>query len=296
MSVVSRLKSGGYAAALAALSCAGTVHAQEAEQAEDSTIIVTGEVSREVDEGEVRSQTRAITPRGSIIGQPLARFQQPVCPGVWGLSGESAQLIIDRIYYNAEAAGLALNEDAGCAANVIVAFVPDPHAEFQSLRDARNPLVEGLSYWERKRVAETDGPVLAWNVVSTRTAAGQARTGRPPVYDGTEMSRLSSATRRDIESAVVLIDVDAMLALDGIAVADYATMRLLARTRPPRNDEPVYGTILSLFDNPADAPERMTDFDRAYLASLYAGRANTPGGMALRNVGDLMEQGVEGAD
>ncbi len=276
---------------LGALALARPLAAQQ-----DDTIVVTGEIERQVDEMEVRQQARAITERGNIIGAPLARFQQPVCPGVWGLEGASAQLVIDRIYYNAEAAGLELDEDAGCAANVIVAFVPDPHAEFDALRTSRHPLVEGLTFWERKRVSQVDGPVLAWNVVSTRTAYGQARSGRPPVYDGTDMSRLNSATRRDIESAVVLIDVDALGTIDAIAVADYATMRLLARTRPPRDDEPAYGTILSLFDNPVEAPGRMTEFDRAYLASLYAGEDNRPGNMALRNVGDLMERGVEGMD
>ena len=288
-------KHAAIAAALGAMVSAAPALAQEAGDP-NSTIVVTGEVERQVDEEEVRSQARAITPRGNTIGAPLARFQQPVCAGVWGLEGESAQMMIDRIYYNAEAAGLSLNEEAGCAANVVVAFAADPHAEFESLREAQHPLVEGLSFWDRKRVTMVQGPVLAWSVVSTRTANGQTRGGQPPVFDGTEMSRLSSATRRDIESAVVLIDVDALGMIDGIAVADYASMRLLARTRPPRGDEPAYATILSLFDNPAQAPERMTDFDRAYLASLYSGRDNRPGSMALRNVGDLMERGVEGAD
>ncbi len=97
--------------------------AQDAGETEnDNTIVVTGQAEGEVDSGEVREQARSITPRGAVIGEPLARFQQPVCPGVWGLSGESAQLIIDRIYHNAEAIGLDLSTEPGCTANIVVAF------------------------------------------------------------------------------------------------------------------------------------------------------------------------------
>ncbi len=255
--------------------------------AEDDTIVVEGQ--RETEAMEVRRQAQTITPRGAVQGEPLARFQQPICPGVWGLSGESAQIIIDRIYFNAEQIGLELDEEAGCAANVIVAFVPDPQEEFAQLRAVNHDLVAGLSYWERKRIAGQQGPALVWNVVTTRTSDGQTRMGDPPIFDTTQASRLTSGTRRDLELSMVMIASDAIADLDGIAVADYATMRTLARTRPPGEGEAAYGTILSLFDDPANAPAQLTDFDRAYLASLYSGRANLPGQYALRNVDDLME-------
>ena len=281
----------GLGLAIGACGLAAPLSAQDQPTDED-TIIVTGE-GEEFDRGEVRQQARVITPRGSTIGQPLARFQQPICPGVWGLSGESAHLIIDRIYYNAELAGLRLNEEAGCTANVIVAFVPDVETELAEMAAAGHGLVSGLTFWERKRLLDQEGPVRAWNVVTTRTSDGQARSGNPPTFDTTQISRTNSGTRRDIELSMVMIDTAAIANLDGIAVADYATMRTLARTLPPR-DEAAFATILALFDDPVSAPDRLTDFDRAYLVSLYSGRANTPGGMALRNVDDVMEAGVEG--
>lgn len=259
--------------------------------ANEGTIVVTGQNEAPIDGGEVRSQARSITPRGSTIGQPLARFQQPICPGVWGLDAESAQLIIDRIYYNAEQIGLDLNEEAGCTANVLAVFVTDPHEEFAGLRTDDHSLVSGLSYWEQKRVSETEGPVLVWNAVSTRTRDGQARSGNPPVFDSTSISRTNSGTRRDLELSVVMIDSDTLGDMDGVAVADYVTMRTLARTNPPRGDA-AYGTILALFDNPDDAPDRMSDFDMAYLRSLYAGRANMPANMALGGIDRLMEGGA----
>ncbi|GAA0273191.1 hypothetical protein GCM10009127_12030 [Alteraurantiacibacter aestuarii] len=255
----------------------------------DNSIIVTGRLDRTVDGSEVRAQARAITPRSQAFGDPLARFQQPICAGVWGLNPESAQLIIDRIYSNAEEIGVDLEEEPGCPPNVLVLFVADPRDELDQLREARHYLVSGLSFWESKRLSEQEGPVRAWNVVTTRTRDGQARMGRPPVFDSTEISRLNSGTRTDLELSVVMIDSGAIAQLDGVAVADYVTMRTLARTSPPHADA-AYGTILALFDNPAQAPERITSFDLAYLRSLYRSRANTPGNRALGGIGDLMDR------
>lgn len=252
-------------------------------------IIVTAELPEDApDAGEIRAQARAVTPRGTVTGEPLARFQVPICPGVWGLSRESAQYMIDRIYHNAEAAGLELDERAGCAANVIVAFVDDPHGEFADMVAHNHQLVDALSFWEKKRVADTQGPVLAWNVVSTRTSAGEGRSGHPPVFEATDSSRLNSGTRRDMQASVIMLDTDLLEDLDGLALADYATMRTLARTRPVGEGDAAVGTILSLFDDPVNAPQSLTEFDRAYLASLYAGRANQPGNTALRDLDERM--------
>ena len=276
--------------AAAALAAGTPVLAQDNHRERDE-IQVTGErEAGEVNPGEVRQQARAVTPRGTVAGEPLARFTDPICPGVWGLSGESAQYIIDRIYYNAEAAGMDLEETAGCGANVIVIFVDEPHDEFADMVRHSHHLVNALSFWDQKAVRETEGPVLSWNVVATRTSGGQDRSGHPPVFEATDSTRLVSGTRRDIQASVIMFDTDLLEDLDGLALADYATMRLLARTRPVEQGDTAYGTILSLFADPVNAPQSMTQFDRAYLASLYAGRANQPGNLALRDMDERMEE------
>lgn len=272
------------AATLAIAIAAGPALAQD-----DDTIVV--EALRDADRSEVNEQTRAITPRATSVGQPLARFQRPICVGVYGMSGDSAALIADRIYYNAEAMGLSVDATPGCTANVIAAFVADPQAEFATLRARYSGLVEGLSYWEKKAVWTTDGPVLAWNVISTRTAGGQERSGNPPVFDDTQISRLNTGIRRDMELSIVMIDTDALVGVDGVAVADYVTMRALAKTRVPKADDANFATILTLFDNPGDAPARLTDFDRAYIGSLYASRENLPANMAFADMTQLMVEG-----
>lgn len=260
----------------------------------DPDITVTGEVEAgEVDPGEVRSQARAITPRGGVLNEPLARFQDPVCVGVWGLSGDSASFVIDRIYYNAEAAGIALNDQPGCAANVIVAFVAEPKAEFADMVAARHQIVDGLTQDDRNRVTRTEGPVLAWHLVASRTDTGESRNGRPPSFESTQTSRLNAGMRRDMVLSVVMIDSDLLSDLDALALADYATMRALARTRPVDQNGNATGTVLALFDDPVNAPQSLTAFDRAYLASLYDSRADLPGQYALRDLDERMEREAE---
>lgn len=260
----------------------------------DPDITVTGQVEAgEVDPGEVRQQARAITPRGGVINEPLARFQDPVCVGVWGLSGDSASFVIDRIYYNAEQAGIALDDQPGCAANVIVAFVADPKAEFADMVEARHQIVDGLTQDDRNRVTRTEGPVLAWHLVASRTDTGESRNGRPPTFESTQTGRLNAGMRRDMVLSVVMIDSDLLSDLDALALADYATMRALARTRPVDQHGNATGTVLALFDDPVNAPQGLTAFDRAYLASLYDSRADLPGQYALRDIDERMAREAE---
>ena len=94
-------------------------------------------------------------------------------------------------------------------------------------------------------------------------------------------SKIYLATREDIEFVVVLFDLEKMKGKTLVQLADYATMRGLARTRPVEGAEnsgdQAMETILALFDPGSPPPAEMTEFDRAYLAALYDGIPNIPG-------------------
>lgn len=255
-----------------------------------------------------RQQARNITHRLGSTSEPLARFQRPICAGVWGMTEENAALVISRIYDNARRIELEIDETEGCAANVWAIFVDDPAATFAELREDNGWMVRDLSFSERNVVEDQEGPARAWNVTTTRTAEGQVvatgfetvaanmlsqqnpDAGGAPIAPTSNMSRLESAVRRDIELSVVLIDRSALADLDAFAIADYATMRLLARTLEPSRDTP-YGTIMTLFSEDSGV-DRMTAFDVAYLRALYRGDAHRQGTRALTNLDSLMAQEV----
>lgn len=282
----------GLAAAVFAMALPATAQDADPEGQDDSgEIVVEGD---RIDRGAAAEQARDITSNTGGWGDPLPRFQQPVCPGVWGLEPANAQDVIDRIYDNAERAGVPVSEEADCGANLWVIFVDDPHATFEELRRDNSFMVRYLSNNDRDRAARQEGPALAWSVVTTRNREGQViSTGNVspselPTNPVTLMTRGNSAVRRDIEMSVVLIERGALAELDAYSVADYATMRALARTVEPHEAGP-FGTVLALFDQGSD---RMTEFDLAYLQDLYSSRATQPGRQLHGRVAALMERAL----
>lgn len=268
-----------------ALAFASPALAQDAEPRgsdDDDVIVVEGD--RAVTVRDVRRQAGSVTPRAGTAGAPLARMRREICAGVYGLAPESARLVIDRIYFNAEAVGLTVSQEEGCTANVVVAVVDDPHAQFAELRRVDSPLVQGIDLWERKRVADQQGPAIAWNAIATTAYDGSIPNGgRPPVFESTMSGRTETHTLREIMVSVVLVDADALAGLDGVTLADYATMRTLAHTRAPIDDISA-PTVLGLFAN-GTAPDRLTAFDMGYLRSLYGGAGDRPMSYAMSEIG-----------
>lgn len=261
-----------------------------AQDDDEDTIIVEG--NREITVGDLRRQARSITPRAGSVGEPLPRFHQEICVGVWGLSVESARLVIDRIYYNAESIGLPVSDEEGCTPNVILAIAEDPEAEFAAMREEGHPLLNRLDLWARKRVVrENEGPVLAWNVILERTNNGELLLGDAPVNATTMMSRTMTSTTNEIGISIVMVARDVAAGVDGVSLADYVTMRALAQTRQPI--EPVStSTILGLFSETGERPTRLTPFDRAYLTGLYHSPENRPMRMTLATIGSRMRHAL----
>ena len=293
-----------FLAAAAVFTLPAAAQAQDAVPPADNTIVVEGELP---DGGvAIRRQARDVTQRLGSSLTPLSRFRRPVCAGVWGLMTENAATVIDRIYENARAADIAVNPEAGCDANVWVIVTDDAAASFAKLRDENNWMVRELGRSERNAVEKQTGPVRAWNVSSTRTHEGQVvqtgfdavagnmlsqqngNAGGQPVVPTSNMSRSQSAVRRDIDFSVVLVSRSAMAEIDAHALADYATMRLLATTEEPSQDI-AYDTVLTLFSDRHSA-DRLTAFDISYLRSLYQGEGLRNGYRNLSGLDHLMAE------
>ncbi len=259
----------------------------------DNEIVVQGEI--QVDRADARDQARDITPNARTSMDPLARFQKPICPGVWGLSPENAQALIDRMYYNAEQAGVPVNVEENCPANIWVIFVDDPAETFAEMRDEQAFLVRDLGYWERERVEEQDGAAMSWNITTIRNRGGTemqmnstAADLPGPVAENTIMSRTNAGIREDIEMSVVLFRRSRLAEADVLTVADYATMRALAKTEEP-NEDLSFDSVFGAFGSAADV-KRISVFDRAYLRALYRSSPTRLSRLALSEIDALMEE------
>jgi len=261
--------------------------------ASDGDILVTGEGPSH---SEVSRQARDVTDIGSDIrDRPLARVEDRLCPGVIGLKRYAAEMMIDRIRWNAERLHMWLADDTDCQPNMIIAFVEDGKAEIAGLVERQPWLFETMTRPERLALLNEEGPVRVWTTAQTRTRDGMPIERReslanPPV---TQMwmahSKIYLTIREDITQTVVLFDRGGVRGKSIVQLADYATMRGFARTRPAQGDAAL-GTILALFDPGHTPAEQLTDFDQAYLRSLYKEIANLPAAMKLGDVGDELER------
>ena len=266
----------------------------ESDSTPNSTIVVTGE---QPTHEEVTRQAREITQSTAIRHAPLPRFEgDRLCPGVIGLKIDFASLVVDRLRTNAERFGLWMTEDDGtCQPNFIVAFVDDGQDVLQHINDRWYWLFTDMPRHERIELLADDGPVHVWTTMRTRTADGMPVPTDPYGRQVRAMSsggvaRTSIPVREDIVGVLVLFDRDDVRGMTLAQLADYATMRGLARTRPLDGDGQALDTILALFDSGATPPAELTAFDSAYLGAVYAGRANETGLTKVLNVGTQLRR------
>ena len=213
-----------------------------------------------------------------------------------GLRTEAAMAMIDRIRDNAWQLDVPLAED-GCSPNLLIVFSTDSLATMQNLVE-RNPyLFQFLDPDERRDLLQP-GPVHVFSYDQVRTRDGmpipEVRNLVSPPVSQQQMAHsiLYTATRRDIASVTIVFDIDDVGGTSIGQLADYATMRGLAQTRPAAG---AMNSILSLFNPTGPYPEELTDFDRAYLRAVYSGIPNLPAAMKLGAVNRELDQLAEEA-
>lgn len=228
-------------------------------------------------------------------GRSLARWERPVCFGVVNLQTDAAQALIDRMAEVAVALGVR-TEAPGCKPNLIVIAARSADAEAMvrgaidrsefDFRPARGGTDRGADALEA--FASSTAPVRWWHV----SLPVEARTGAPAILlDGESLtsggedapalsirvdsvSRTSSTIRNDLMRVIIVVDADQASAAPFSALADYLAMVGLAQIDPDAEvgDAP---TILNLFNPDAAQPtRRLTDWDAAFLISLYEARSN----------------------
>ncbi|GAA0268220.1 hypothetical protein GCM10009127_04980 [Alteraurantiacibacter aestuarii] len=252
----------------------------------DDQIVVRGGRPPNVTREDVHRQARDIADSGDQLDTPLARFEDRLCPGIIGLQEEYASMMIDRIRQNAVDLGVRVLPD-NCTPNMLVIFSTDSLATMQNMVD-RNPYIFQYMQPEERRALLQPAPVHVFANVELRTRDGmpvgrvRSLTEAPVVRAQMAHSRIYTPTRRDIASIMVIFDRDEVGGMSVMQLADYATMRGLAQTKPV--DGLAMRSILSLFEPVGPYPESLTDFDRAYLRALYEWIPNLPAAAKLGNV------------
>jgi hypothetical protein len=236
-----------------------------------------------------------------------ARWAVPICIKVAGLDDAIAARVARRIEAAATAAAVKI-AGPGCKPNLEIVFTPDAAttvgiivrrkpSQIARLDDtARRTLLTGplpVRWWHGLELRDRDGGPAAPGGSTALMTAG-AEGGLPlastlpagpdaAMTDSRSSSLIKSSVAIWVTSAVVVVDVTLATGKPLDAVADYVALAALAPMKLPP-PAPAVPSILALFSN-ADSPvDRLSRWDRAWLAALY----RIPmARSALRQRGDL---------
>ena len=214
----------------------------------------------------------------------LARFEVPVCPGVAGMPGRLAAAIVGRMRADIGAIGVELAPE-GCDPNLTMIVTDDGAALVDGLARKAPTMFGYMTSSQITGLRRSAGPAWVWQATEPKRADGapvqrleQISLGSGPpqhvskgayAVPNASLSRLSSPIRRDTGLAFVVLSSEAIEGKSITQLADYTVLRGLAGTRQDSSDAAGTQSIAALFTVPA--PDEWTEFDRAYLTSLYSG-------------------------
>jgi hypothetical protein len=278
-------------------------------EAEDAPIVVTGQVP--LSEKQALEVVRRVAQ--PVDGQ-LARFHERVCPLVVGFDTPYEAMVTGWIRETAEKVGAKVAGE-GCTANLFVVIVDDGPAFVRELSQRDGGALASLPDREFAELAEADGAARSWSMTLLTNSMGTA-AGRPsqtsgggtvkPGFQGANVSfgnvdvmrvydssNANPSVRQTILSAWVVLESEATLGKSLRQIADYAAMRGLAMVRPGELDAGS-DTILGLFEPGEHAsPPELTEFDLAYLTSLYRVPALRAARSQVRYMADSIARDTE---
>lgn len=254
--------------------------------ADPDEIVVKG---RRMREQELTHFVDALTPsrmRGQIVRHAL-----PVCPATFGLTEPQTRAVTARLRTIAAAVAVPL-APAGCKPNLLVMVTDDRQVLARRIRaalsDRRLAPVALAPDPGKAIVLHFEGELDAnRQLVGIKEESGDGPGGYGQVEVFTS-DRIRPGTSPTFLASILVVEPATLDGLTTIQLADYAAMRLLAKTDPARVPASA-PTILSILDAPLDTnvPITLTAWDLAFLKGLYA---STDRSYASRQRGEIREQ------
>ncbi|MGC1459494.1 MAG: hypothetical protein WA825_14555 [Steroidobacteraceae bacterium] len=210
-------------------------------------------------------------------GEGLARWDTPMCPTVIGLPQQEDEFILGRISEIARAAGVRVAGES-CGPNLFVVVTADPKGlleQWNDHNDTRLGIFNGATWrydpnGAPQSVVEpfinTPRAARVWYFTGASDTWGQLAVVAGPK----DNSHIQLNIVYGFFRVFVIVD---QARLNGLTIgqfADYVSMVGLTQIKPDAHlgDTP---TILKLFDaDPQAASAGLTDWDQAFLKSVYA--------------------------
>lgn len=245
-------------------------------------IVVTGTL--ESDAERRRKADAHVRALGVANGQlSVARWIDPICPRVIGLSQEHALIVERQMRATAESLKIETAKSP-CQSNIVVSFVSGGAAVARLVAKRGRRQLSEVPLPKRDSLLNSKAPIRWWHLTELRSKGGDRPVSFTPpsvqiegggslpsgsdttVLNQYNSSIISTRTVRALRSAVVIVDVDRAEGAALKSVTDYATLVSLAEIE--FDGETPTHSILALFSM-SERPIELTDTDRSFLTEIY---------------------------
>jgi hypothetical protein len=199
-------------------------------------VTVYSEAERQADESISRRTVRSVLAPVEAFNQ-FARWKQPVCFNVYGLSSIAKYVVERRMKDIAEMVGAPLDREDPCVPNVTIVFTPDPPATLQSIATTRNYLVPWAGMI-RSRIKEAQ-PIQAWYATVIKNNGRKflqydGYNDDEPYMVAASLDRFGSGVETELGAVTILVDTKAIMGLQLGTLADHFALISLSQSRVSR--------------------------------------------------------------
>ena len=261
--------------AIAALLLSSTAVLAQTPPVSDHVETVYSDSQLEKDQSISRETVQSVLAPVDTTEDQYARWKQPVCFNVYGLSATAKFVVEHRLKEIATQVGAPVDRRDPCAPTVTIAFTPDQRATLESIAKVRPWLVPGLGMI-RSAVRESQ-PIQAWYATTAQNDNGMGVL----VYNGYDeeplwrssntVSRISTGVATSMAAVVITVDTKAIMGMSLGTLADHIALLSLAQARAARHCSDIE-TIANLMQKDSEAglhTNAITNNDLALLTGLY---------------------------
>jgi len=274
------------AGAMASSSLAQT--SPDSSTAPDDAIVVTGrsgEVTRSYIERVARPEP----------GRQLARWSAPLCVRYDGLDEKFSTFIQARITQTADKVRLKM-AGPNCPTAVLIKLTDQADQLAKALVHMNPPQLGSVTSGtlpSKRSIRALESPQTVRWITASATVSRDGvpiNGGDNPVWTD---SLISSPTREDVHSKIILIDAVRLANVSLNQLADYIAFVTLAS---PDVAADFAGTdsIMALFAGGGTGPGRLTQQDLSFLDALYAVPADRPAAVQKRAIRARVSKGMGG--
>jgi hypothetical protein len=279
-----------------------------AAQNKTDSVTVTGQTQKTRTEI-LRSFVRSTVAPSYGTGK-LARWTTPICPLVIGLKPEENAAVALRIRNDAQSVGALVATNEPCAANVTVAFAPDPQAlmiKIAKSADRMGNIGDNDGAYHRQKLSQVVAPIQAWYGTKTTQVhggPGARQSSYPDLNDycqavscyTTEASRLGNGVPSNLSNVFVVVDLGKVDNQQVGTIADYVAMLTLLKTDAFAACRPL-PSVTNLLTPDCDGSLKtaaLSDADLAFLRGVYKADAGQNMNLAMGDILREMEKSPAG--